>query len=250
MSFWPVVKYVIKQSDVVLLILDARMPELSENEELQRMIDYNHRMIIRVFNKIDLVSQKSLNELKSQFPDAYFVAGIKNIGISDLKRGLLILQKRMKITDMKVGVVGYPNVGKSAVINALAHRARAKVARHAGTTRGIQFIRVSDFMILDSPGVVPIEDNELKLGILGAKNPEKLKDPYKVVIALIKKFIQKDKTVLERYYSIVIPEGTEADSVIELIARKKGFLQKGGVIDEERTMFQFLRDWQAGKLRT
>jgi ribosome biogenesis GTPase A len=249
MSFWPVVKYVIKQSDVVLLILDARMPELSDNAELDRMLKYHEKMSVKVFNKIDLISHEHLNELKKKFPDAYFVSGVKNIGISELRTGLLILQKRLKIADMKVGIVGYPNVGKSAVINARAHRARAKVARHAGTTKGIQFVRVKDFMILDSPGVVPFEDDELRLGVLGAKNPEKLKKPYASAVELIKTIMASSRKVLESHYGIEIAEGVEADEVIDLIARKRGYLQKGGVVDEQRTIYTILRDWQAGKLK-
>jgi len=249
MSFWPVVKYVVKNSDVVLLIMDARMPELSENAELERIIDYNAKKMVRVFNKIDLISKENLNDLRKQFPDAYFVAGVKNIGISELRTGLQIMQSRAKIKDMKVGIVGYPNVGKSAVINALARRARARVARHAGTTKGIQFVRVSTFMILDSPGVVPFEDDELKLGVLGAKNPEKLKNPYAAAIELIRTFLERDRKSLEQNYNIKIPEGMDADFVLEMIARKKGFLRKGGLIDEQRAVYTLLRDWQAGKLK-
>lgn len=249
MSFWPVVKYVIKESDVVLFILDARMPELSDNAELDRMLKYHNKRVIRVFNKIDLVSRQHLDELRKKFHDAYFVAGVKNIGISELRTGLQILQKQLKLDEMKVGIVGYPNVGKSAVINALARGARTKVARYAGTTKGIQFVKVKSFMILDSPGVVPFEDNELKLGVLGAKNPEKLKNPYAAAIELVKDFIKEDKKILEEHYGINIPENAEADYILELIGKKKGYLQKGGIIDEQRTIYALLRDWQAGKLR-
>lgn len=249
MSFWPVVKYVIKESDVVLLILDARMPELSDNAELQRMIDHNGKKMVKVFNKIDLIKPEYLHELKVRYPGAYFVAGVKNIGISELRTGLLIMQSRTKIPDMKVGIVGYPNVGKSAVINALAHRARAKVARYAGTTKGIQFIRVKTLMILDSPGVVPFEDDELRLGVLGAKNPEKLRKPYASAIELVKTIVKGDKKTLENFYDIKIEDETEADEILEMIARKKGFLRKGGLIDEQRTIYTLLRDWQAGKIK-
>ena len=105
---------------------------------------------------------------------------------------------------IKIGVVGYPNVGKSAIINVLARRARAPVSQKAGTTRGIQWIKVGGLLILDSPGVIPFYDGELDLGVMGAKNPEKIKDIEKIAWEIIKMFIEYDKSILENTYGIII----------------------------------------------
>lgn len=249
MGFWPVVKKVVKESDVVLIILDARMPGLSRNKEVKRLIRRYKREKIIVFNKIDLVSNSFLNKLRKEYEDAYFVSGIKNKGISKLRRGLQILRKRLKLNKLRVGLVGYPNVGKSAIINALARRGSAKVSRIAGTTRGIQFIRVGDILILDSPGVVPYSDSELTLGILGAKNPEKLKKPYKIVIEILNVILRWDKKSLEDFYKVKLPEDISADKALEEIAKQKGYLKKGGLIDEDRVILKIIRDWQSGKLK-
>jgi len=192
LGFWPVVKRVVKDSDVVLIILDARMSELSRNRILLKMIRFHRKKYIYVFNKIDLVSESHLRKLRKDYEDAYFVSGSKNIGLKKLKTELQIRSKKAK-KEVIIGVVGYPNVGKSAVINALAKRAKAKVARAAGTTKGLQLIKAGSLKVLDSPGVVPFEDNEVKLGILGAKNPEKIKNIKKVVFALIRTFIEGNR---------------------------------------------------------
>lgn len=246
MGFWGIVHRVVTESDIVLLVLDVRMPELSRNKDLEELIARYYKQLILVFNKIDLVSSKYLDFVRHQYRDAFFVSGARNIGINELKRDLLISAKRMKIKDPRIGVVGYPNVGKSAIINALAKRARAKVSARAGTTRGIQWIRIGDLKVLDSPGVIPFVDDEIKLGVLGSKNPEKLKNPEKVAAAIIKILLDYDKSILENCYDIKI---SDLDLIFEDIAKKRGFLLKGGVGDERRAIFAVIKDWQDGKLR-
>ncbi len=249
MGYWPIVNKVLMDADIILLILDARMPELSRNKELEEKVERYKKQIVYVFNKIDLISKESLNKLKKQFPDAFFVSGSKNIAIKGLKVNLYILGKKMKLSEPRVGVVGYPNVGKSAIINALAHRAKAKVSVMAGTTKGIQFIKAGNLRILDSPGVVPFEDNEVKLGVLGAKNPEKIKNLDKVAFAIIKNFVEVNKEALERFYGIKIENGEDEYEIILKIGRKKYFLIKGGRVDEHRTVLQIIKDWQRGRLK-
>lgn|SRR3989338_7891034 len=248
MSFWQTVRKLIMEADVVLLILDARMPEISRNNELEKMINDFHKQLILVFNKIDLISEKQMEHLKSQTHKAFFVSGSKNIGISKLKTNLLILGKRLRIMPLKVGIVGYPNVGKSAVINALAKRARTNVAAYAGTTKGLQFVKVSKLKIIDSPGVIPFEDKELKLGLIGAKNPEKLKHSQKLAVEIIKNFIQNNKTALEEFYGIKLETEDEYE-IIHAIGKRRGFLLKGGIVDERRVALAIIMDWQKGRLR-
>ncbi len=248
MGFWPVTKRVVKDADIILLILDVRMPELSRNKELERIVNFHDKKLIYVFNKIDIVSSRYLQFIKSKYPEAFFVSGTKNIGINNLKEQLLILAKRMKIKNPKIGIVGYPNVGKSAIINALAKRARAKVGTRAGTTKGIQWIRAGSLFILDSPGVVPYEDRELMLGILGAKNIERIQNVERVAFEIIKMLVEYNKTILESYYGFLI-EDKDYGQVLEEIGRKKGFLLRGGVIDERRAALLVIKDWHEGKLR-
>ncbi|MDO8459726.1 MAG: GTPase [Nanoarchaeota archaeon] len=248
MGFWPLAKKVLYESDIVLLIIDARMPEMSRNMNLEEQVRRLGKVLVLVFNKIDLISQQALNELKTRHTDAFFVSGNKNIGISNLKSGLYILAKRMKLEEPKIGVVGYPNVGKSSIINAIARRARTQVANYAGTTKGVQWVKVGDLFILDSPGVIPFEDKSTKLAVLGAKNAEKLRVPEKAAYELVNKFIldgKKDK--LEKFYGLSLSD--DPTKVLLEIGKKRGFLLKAGKIDERRAAIQILRDWQRGKLK-
>lgn len=248
MGYWPVVKKVVKDSDVVLFVLDARMPELSFNRQLDKMVKMYKKEFALVFNKIDLIPRRRLEKLKHKFQSSFFVSGTKNIGMSRLKEGLMIRAKRIGVSEPRIGVVGYPNTGKSAIINALAKSAKAKVSSVAGTTRHIQWIKAGSLRILDSPGVVPVYDTETSLGILGSKNPEKLKNPEKVVFSIIELFVKNNINKLKEFYGIELEKDEDAYEIMLKIGRKKGFLKKGGNVDENRTMFQMIRDWRDGKI--
>ena len=248
MGFWFVVEQVIREAHIVLFILDARMPELSHNKALEEIVTKHGKHLIRVFTKIDLMTPQRLEILRTEHPDAFFVSGTRNIGLKQLKIKLFILGKRLGKDSPKIGVIGYPNVGKSAIINALAHRARAAVSPKAGTTRGIQFVRAGSLRILDSPGVIPFEDKETKLGMLAAKNVEKIKDPERVAIEIIKLFLEKERGALEKHYHITITTD-EPIEIIGQIGKKRGFLKKGGNVDELKSAMTLVRDWQTGKLK-
>lgn len=248
MGFWPVVQNVIKNSDIVLLVVDARMPELSRNSEIEKKIEYLNKKMIIVYNKIDLVPNKSIEELKKQFPKAFFVSGPKKIGIESLRRKILYEAKEMDLPDEpRIGIVGYPNVGKSSIINALAGRAKTKVSSTSGTTRGNQWINTGDLKIIDSPGVIPMDDKESKLGLISAKDPEKLKSPERVAIEILEFVTSKNKKVVEEYYKTKLSEDFY-EAFLE-IGKKRGFLGKGGIVDEHRTAVNIIMDWQRGKLR-
>ena len=81
MGFWPVVKKVIKESDIILVILDARMPELFRNKELERICRYFKKKYFYVFNKIDLVSNENLSSLRKFYKDYFFFSLINNFVI-------------------------------------------------------------------------------------------------------------------------------------------------------------------------
>ncbi len=248
MGFWPVVENVIRNSDILLLVLDSRMPELSFNHELERKIVEQGKVLIHVYTKIDLMSKESLSSLKSQYKDGFFVSGTKNIGISDLRRHLQITAKRMGLKDPRVGVVGYPNLGKSAIINALARRARALVADMPGTTRGTQWIKIANFLILDSPGVIPYEDKNSKLLLLGSKHAHKTHQPGKVASDIIRMFLDSNKASLEKHYKIEVKEGMEEYDILLEIGKKRGFLKRGGEVDETKTAIFIIQDWQKGRI--
>ncbi len=249
MGFWPVVESVIRKSNIIILVADARMPELSRNKEVERKIRKMGKEGILVFNKTDLISQDDLIDLKKDNPKAFFVSGAKRTGILQLKNALLEAGKKMSLDEPIIGIVGYPNVGKSSVINALAQRASANISPVAGTTRGAQWIKVENLLIIDSPGVIPFEDKNTKLGLIAAKNPEKMGTPEKVAVEIIQMFLKRSQPHFIEYFKLT-PQDLDKDAyeILGEIGKKRGYLSKGGVVDETKTAIQIVREWQTGKL--
>ena len=190
MGHWSAVMQTIKNANVVIFILDARMPEISRNEGLEDKLKESRKEVLIVFNKIDLIPLTKLRKLQKENKGCFFVSSQNRAGINRLRLKLQILTKSLKTEELKVGIVGYPNVGKSALANVLARAAKAKVSSRAGTTKGLQWIKGAKIKILDSPGVIPFNDDEVKLGMLGAKNPEKIIPKLNIKTQVNKKDIQ------------------------------------------------------------
>lgn len=150
----------------------------------------------------------------------------------------------------KVGLLGYPNVGKSSVINRLACRNAAKVSQVAGYTKGIHWIKGKQMELVDGPGYIESKEKpgQLKMGFLGAKNPEKLTDPEVVAAEVIKEVLTRKRKNIEDLYKITI-KTRDPMEIIEQIGRRRGHLKKGGVVEEKKTSIMIISDWQRGKLK-
>lgn len=249
MGYWPLAERVLRDADIIILVGDARMPLLSKNSEIERKSEILKKPLIYVYNKIDLLSNESLNDAKKNNIEAFFVSASKNLGIKGLRKHLQITAKKLGIKEPKIGVVGYPNVGKSAVINALARRAKAEIADMPGTTKGVQWIKAGGLEILDSPGVIPYKDKSSDLVLIGSKSPDKISYPDKIAFEIIQLFISKDKEKLAEFYGIKIDPAQEHNEILINIGKKRGFLKKGGEVDETKTAISLIRDWQKGRLR-
>ena len=200
-AYWEVIKRIIQESDLVLEVLDSRLVELSRNEEVERLINEVGRPMIFVINKTDLVSkeklQKQVKELRKKGEVVFISTKIKGssknlfyaIKKTFKKYGKREIFERGKFDPkpkyreamgkIVVGILGYPNVGKSSIINALAHKKKTKVSKKSGTTHGIHWINATpEIRLVDSPGVIPLEkSDEVRYGLIGAKDTEALKNP-------------------------------------------------------------------------
>jgi ribosome biogenesis GTPase A len=211
--FWEEVNEVIKRSDVILEILDARLIDETRNLEIEGKIQRWGKKLIHVVNKIDLVDRDSIKDKLKQLSNPVFVSSKDRLGTTILKNKILSVGRQEQVV---VGVVGYPNTGKSSVINSLAGSKKARTSSTSGFTRGIQKVKASDrIMLLDSPGVFPFEEKDIvKHTLVGAKNFQEIKDPDSVAIELIK--ILKGR--IERHYGVELLE--DYDQTLENIAMK------------------------------
>ncbi len=239
---------VLRNSDVVLLVLDARMPTIARNSEIVRKVENAGKRLVYVFNKCDLVSAKDIKELRGEYVNGFFVSSLKRTGVKELKKAMENMAENWERESLRVGIVGYPNAGKSSLINAMVPGARVKVKSVSGTTRKTEWLRMGRLRIMDSPGVIPAGDDKIKIGLTASKDPHKIRNPEKVAFKILEFILGKDEKILERFYSVEIGEGVGVYDVFLGIGKKKGWLLKGGVVDEDRTSIRIIDDWQRGRI--
>lgn len=247
-SFWRVVKEVIKNSDVLLLVMDARFPHETFNEEILEKIEWKKKPVIFVLNKSEFVTKK-FEEIvlpRGMEPVVWFSAK-KHYGVNRLRD--LILKAAKGKRPVTVGIMGYPNTGKSSLINCMSQKHAARTSSRSGHTRGMQKVRVSkDIMFLDTPGVFPfkIRDEETHT-IMGAIDSSRVEYPDIVAMKILEKIRYEKSDAVERLYKVKI--GKDLVESLEEIAKSMNWLKKGGEPDLIRTSKRIIDDWQKGKLR-
>ncbi|MCO5382380.1 MAG: 50S ribosome-binding GTPase [Methanosarcina barkeri] len=251
-SYKVLVRDVIKKADVLLEVIDARFPEETRNSEIEREIVRLNKPFIIVINKCDLVSNEKLEKTKarlSKIAPTIFISSKDRSGTTMLRHQILA-SARIKDRDILVGTLGYPNVGKSSVINGVTGRHRTGTSPISGYTKGVQNVDAgSRIMFIDTPGVIPFDENDEYIqGLLGIKDATHLKDHIGVALKIIDKILVENKTALESLYKITVEDESVYD-VLKLIGKQCNFIQKKGEVDETRTATRIINDWQIGLLR-
>ncbi len=250
-SYQMLVKDVIKRADILLEVIDARFPDETRNNEVERDVARSKKPLIIVLNKCDLVSKEKLEETKSRLSKiapTVFVSGKNRFGTTMLRHKILETAG-IKGREILVGSLGYPNTGKSSVINGVAGKHKTGTSPISGYTKVLQLVNAgSRIMFIDTPGVIPFgENDEYIQGLLSVKDATSLKDPIGVAMKIIEKLCAENKTALESFYHITIGGQDSYDALI-LIGKQCNFLKKKGEVDDTRAAVRIINDWQKGLL--
>lgn len=251
----------IKLIDLVIELLDARIPVSSRNPDIDSLGKNKARLVL--LNKSDLADEVQNNKWIEYFKEKGIIAlkiNSKNKqGIKEINNAVNIACKEKIERDRKRGiinrpvramVVGIPNVGKSTFINAYAGRSCAKTGNKPGVTKGKQWIKLSKTLeLLDTPGVLwPKFDDQsigLHLAFIGSMNDNNL-DMTELAYQLIKKLSDSYPEVIISRYSIVGDE--DPLQMMYQIAEARGCKLKGNKPDLEKASSIIMDDFRSGKL--
>ncbi|KAJ0397300.1 hypothetical protein P43SY_004019 [Pythium insidiosum] len=270
---------VVDRADVILEVLDARDPMGCRTLDMEEMIGNRAgKKVVLVLNKIDLVPphvlQPWLTYLRTFYPTVAFKASTQqqsqhistNFGRADKAAGEMVSASKAVGTEalmqllknycrnnhiktaITVGVIGYPNVGKSSVINSLKRSKAASVSSVAGHTKVMQEVHIdSKIKLLDCPGIVFDHSDPNALLLRNCINTETMADPIGAVQVILSRC---EPAQLVQLYGLD-PARAAFQDVIEflvLVAQTKGKLGKGGVPDRHAAARIILQDWNRGKI--
>ncbi len=252
----------LKLIDVVVEVLDARIPLSSKNPDIEKITKGKPRIV--VLNKSDLAD----DAMTKKWMEYYKQKGIlsctadcaKGKGINEsvalIKRAIAdkIAQNQEKgmTRAIKVLVAGVPNAGKSSYINRLSGRASATVGDRPGVTRGQQWIRLnSGIELLDTPGVLwpKFEDEKVgeHLAFTGAVKDEIL--DVELLACKLAEFLNENyREMFCTRYKLTDTEGLQGFELVEMLGRKRGFVISGGEIDFLRASNILLDEFRSAKI--
>jgi nuclear GTP-binding protein len=266
---WQELYKVVDSSDIIVEVIDARDPMGTRCIPLEKELKKNRsgKHLILLMNKCDMVpawvAKKWVATLSKEYPTLAFHASVtnpfgKNSLIQLLRQFASLMRDRKHVS---VGFVGFPNVGKSSVVNALKGTNACKAAPVPGETKVWQYVALTKrIYLIDCPGIVPDHGNweitidaEADKVLKGVVRPEKLSSPSLYIPVLLSRIVNTDK--LMKKYSLD-PEHVkenpdiikDATTFLSTLAVKMGKLLKGGEPDIETVARVVIQDWQKGRL--
>ena len=253
----------IKLVDVVVEMLDARIPRSSTNPMLQDILGSKPKVI--ALNKLDM-ADKAQSDLwvekikNSGLPvcklDCATGKGVKQlISAIQLAAKPVIdkwLKKGVRNRPVRVMIVGIPNVGKSTLINRLVGKNKVMAADRPGVTRGQQWVTIAKGLeLLDTPGVLWPKFEDPSVGFALAATGAIKEDVFdrESAVELLIDFLLKNYTQeLATKYTVSLEEGDDVNAVMAKIATSRGCLKAGGLLDIDKVVQLVLRDFRAGRI--
>ncbi len=253
----------LKLVDVVIEVVDARIPQSSRNPVLEKTV--GKKPLLVVLNKADLADPG----LTARWEDYFRSKGLQALP-ADSVRGTGAGRITPAVREMagpktvslgssgrlprppRCMIVGIPNVGKSLLINRLAGRKSAKTGNRPGVTRGQQWIRVAgEIDLLDTPGVLwpKFDDPEVgyRLAVTGAIK-EQVFDLEAVAGRLAVWLAGGCPDCLRMRYRVDLPAAPDPQEVLEAIGKSRGFIQRGGGVDTRKAAVLLLKEFREGTL--
>ena len=251
----------IKLIDLIIELVDARVPLSSRNPDIDELGKNKSRLIL--LNKSDLADERQNEAWKTYFQaKGFYVVKVDSRNGSGMKAINNVIQEAckekierdrrrgIKNRPIRAMVVGIPNVGKSTFINTFAGRACAKTGNKPGVTKGKQWIRLNKTLeLLDTPGILwpKFEDQQvgLHLAMIGSINDEIL-NVEELALSVIDYLTAEYPGTLEKRFGF---EGmTDRVEILGEIARVRGCLKKGNELDYEKAARLLMDDFRSGKL--
>ncbi|KAM8916294.1 guanine nucleotide-binding protein-like 3-like protein [Spinachia spinachia] len=270
-------KKVVEASDVILEVLDARDPLGCRCPQVEQAVIQSgtNKKIVLVLNKIDLVSkeivEKWIKFLRNEFPTVAFKASTQqqnknlkrsNVPVTQATTELLgtsacigadclmkLLGNYCRNLDIKtaitVGVVGFPNVGKSSLINSLKRARACNVGATPGVTKCLQQVHLDKHIkLLDCPGIVmATSTTDAAMILRNCVKIEQLVDPLGPVEAILRRC---NKAEIIEHYGVT--DFHTALEFLAMLARRQGKLRKGGLPDTDKAAKSVLMDWTGGRI--
>lgn len=264
------IKESLKLIDIVVEVLDARIPMSSRNPLIDKLANGKERIV--VLNKADLAEKKATIAWKKYFNSKNILcvenvstnpSSIKNLVEVIKKQGEKVYSNKNLNRDVKINIkpiyrvliMGIPNVGKSTIINKISGKNSANVGNKPGVTKKKQWIRVSSNIdLLDTPGLLWPDLSDKNAGVnlaLTGNIKQEVLDVEELACSGIDLLLnnEKYKELLKEKYSL-LEENLDNISydILEIIGRKRGCIVSGGKVDMTKASKCFLEDLKSGKI--